>query len=136
AHIHDFDLRDGGGNLGEVQRGVGIDHFLLLGGGGLGGGDGGGGLLMLAVLQELHDLDSPAGADDHVPLRQLVLDLALHDGDLAGDDQGTGVDLVGQIKLVEELLHGAAGELAGGPGGQNGHTGGVGNQQVDRHLGA
>lgn len=41
-----------------------------------------------------------------------------------------------QLELIEELLDGAGGELAGGPCRQDGHAGGVGDEQVDRHIGA
>ena len=78
---------------------------------------------VLAVLEELDDLNGLAGADDDVPVGQLVLDLALHNGDLAGDDERAVVDLLVQLELIEELLDGAGGELAGGPCRQDGHAG-------------
>ena len=133
--VADLDGRDGGSDLLEVQRRVGVDGLLLLAGGSLRGGGSLGSSLVLAVLEVLDQFDSLAGADDDVPLGQLVLNLALHDGNLARDDEGAVVDLGSQIELVEELLDGGRGELAGGPRGQNGHAGRVGDEQVDGHLG-
>ena len=136
AHIHHLDLGDGHGDLLEVQRSVGVHNGLLLVGRLLGGGHGLGGLDVLAVAQVLHQLHGLAGAHHHVPVGQLILNVALHHSGLAGDDQGAVVDLAGNIVLIEELLDGAGGELTGGPRGQHGHTGRVGDQQVHRHLGA
>ena len=155
-------LADGDEGLGVgivalVGHGLVVDHVgavdhdgrrgedLLGRGSGLGGGSAvsgsSGGLVHVALLpllvpQVLHQLDGLGGAHDDAPLGQLVLDLALHDGHLAGDDQGAVLDLVVDVELVEELLDGGAGELAGGPGGQHGHAGRVGDQQVHGHLAA
>ena len=134
--VADLDGGDGSSDLLEVQRRVGVDGFLLLLGRLLGRGNRLGSLDVLAVLEVLDQLDSLAGADDDVPIRQLVLDLALHDSDLARDDEGAVVDLGGDFILVKELLDGAGGELAGGPCRQDGHAGSIGDEQVDRNLGA
>ena len=91
---------------------------------------------MFAVAQVLDQLDRLTGADDDVPLRQLVLNFALHDGDLARNDEGAVVDLGGDIEFVKELLDGRGGELACSPCCQNGHTGCVGDEQVHGNLGA
>ena len=136
AHIDDLDGRDGGGDLLEIERCVGVGSFLLLRSGSLGSGGSLGGLDVLAVTQELDQLDSLTGADDDVPLGQLVLDLALHNSDLARDDEGAVVDLGGDIEFVKELLDGRGGELACSPCCQNGHTGCVGDEQVHGNLGA
>ena len=37
------------------------------------------------------------------------------------------LDFVGDVQLLKGLLDGGGGELAGGPGGQNGHAGSVGD---------
>ena len=121
AEILVRDLRND--ELGIVDGSVGVDDFLLLFLRLLRGSDGLGSLDVLAVLEELDDLNSLAGADDDVPVGQLVLDLALHDGDLAGDDERAVVDLLVQLELVEELLDGGRGELTSGPRRQNGHAG-------------
>ena len=134
AEILVRDLRND--DLGIVDGSVGVDDFLLLFLRLLRSGDGLCSLDVLAVLEELDDLNGLAGTDDDVPVGQLVLDLALHNGDLAGDDERAVVDLLIQLELVEELLDGAGGELAGGPCRQDGHAGGVGDEQVDRHIGA
>ena len=102
THVDDLDGRDGRSDLLEIERRVGVGSFLLLRGGSLGGSGSLGGLDVFAVAQVLDQLDRLTGADDDVPLRQLVLDLALHDGNLARDDEGTVVDLVCQIELIEE----------------------------------
>ena len=136
AHIDDLDGRDGGGDLLEIERCVGVGSFLLLRSGSLGSGGSLGGLDVLAVTQELDQLDSLTGADDDVPLGQLVLDLTLHDSDLARDDEGAVVDLGGDIEFVKELLDGGGGELACGPCRQDGHAGSVGDEQVHGDLGA
>ena len=112
------DLRND--ELGIVDGSVGVDDFLLLFLRLLRGSDGLGSLDVLAVLEELDDLNGLTGADDDVPVGQLVLDLALHNGDLAGDDERAVIDLLVQLELVEELLDGAGGELAGGPCRQDG----------------
>ena len=136
AHIDDLDGRDGGGDLLEIERCVGVGSFLLLRSGSLGSGGSLGGLDVLAVTQELDQLDSLTGADDDVPLGQLVLDLTLHNSDLARDDEGAVVDLGGDIEFVKELLDGGGGELARGPCRQDGHAGSVGDEQVHGDLGA
>lgn len=64
------------------------------------------------------------------------MDLALHDSDLARDDEGAVVDLGGDIEFVKELLDGGGGELARGPCRQDGHAGSVGDEQVHGDLGA
>ena len=133
--VADLDGRDGGSDLLEVQRSIGVDNLLCLCRL-LGSGSSLCGSLVLAVFEVLDQLNSLAGTDDNVPIRQLVLNFALHDGNLARDDEGTVVDLVCQIELVEELLDGGRGELAGCPCRQDGHAGSVGDQQVDGHLGA
>ena len=133
--VADLDGGDGGSDLLEVQRSIGVDNLLRLCRL-LGSGSSLCGSLVLAVFEVLDQLNSLAGTDDNVPIRQLVLNFALHDGNLARDDEGTVVDLVCQIELVEELLDGGRGELAGCPCRQDGHAGSVGDQQVDGHLGA
>ena len=44
----------------------------------------------LIVLDELDQLYGLHGADHDIPTGQLGLDFALHDGNLAGNDQGAG----------------------------------------------
>ena len=136
AHVHHFNL----GHLGlqQLLEGQLLD-FLLGGSGGLGGSfrsSGLGGSLVFLILHVLGQLDSLGGANHDVPVRQLFLNFALHHGHLAGDNQGAGLDLIGNIMLIEKLLDSGGGELAGSPGGQYGHTGSVGNQQVHRAVGA
>ena len=133
AHVHDLDL----GNLGSQQLVEGqLLDFHLSGslGGVLGGGSLGGGLVFL-VLHVLGQLNRFGGADNDIPAGQLLLDLALHNGNLAGDDQGAVLDLVLDVQSLEGLLDGGGGELTGSPGSQNGHAGSVGDDQVHRLVG-
>lgn len=88
---------------------------LLLGSGNLGSGSSLSSLDVLAIAQVLHQFDRLTGADDDVPLGQLVLNLALHDSNLARDDEGAVVDLGGDVEFVKELLDGGGGELAWRP---------------------
>ena len=130
THVHHFD----GGNLGGQQflEGQLLDLFRGSGSG-LGGSLGSGGLgsgLVFLILHVLGQLNRFGGSHDHIPAGQLLGDFALHNGDLAGDDQGTVLDLVLDVQIGEGLLHGGGGELTGSPGSQNGHTGGIGDDQV------
>ena len=97
--VADLDGGDGGSDLFEVQRRIGVDSLLGLGRL-LGSGGSLCGSLVFAVLEVLDEFNSLAGTDDNVPFRQLVLNFALHDGNLARDDEGAVVDLVRQIELV------------------------------------
>ena len=134
AHVHHLDL----GHLSSQQLVEGQLLDLHLGGslgGVLGGGSGGSGLVLL-VLHVLRQLNGLGRTDDHVPAGQLLGDFALHDGNLAGDDQGAVLDLARDIQILEGLLHGVGRELTGSPGSQDGHAGSVGDDQVHGHVGA
>ena len=133
AHVHDLDL----GDLGSQQL---VEGQLLdfHGGGSLGGVLGGGSLgsgLVFLVLHVLGQLNRFGGADNDVPAGQLLLNLALHNGDLAGDNQGAVLDLVLDVQRLKGLLDGGGGELTGGPRSQNGHAGSVGDDQVHGLVG-
>ena len=136
AHVHNLN----GGNLGSQQLIEGqLLDFLLGSSSGLGSSLGSGGLggsLVFLVLHVLGQLNSFQRTDNHVPAGQLLSNFALHHGNLAGDDQGAVLNLVLDVQRLEGLLDGAGGELTGSPGSQNGHTGSVGDNQVDGLVGA
>ena len=130
-------VRDFGNyDLVEIERCVRVNRFFLFLCGLFGGGNGFCRLDVLAVAQIFDDFNGFTGADNNVPFRQLVLNFALHHGNLAGNDEGAAADLGGNVIFIKEFFDGGGRELAGCPCRQDRHTGSVGNQQIDRDIGA
>ena len=91
-------------------------------------------LFPLFVTHELYKLHGLGRTDNDVPIRKLILDLALHDGDFSRNDQHTALDFIGNVELIHEFLNGRTRELACCPCGQHGHTGSVCDEKVSRHF--